>query len=94
MNKQEQKSNKFDRAKAGKRETHINCKYCGSTHEPQTCPLYGRNLFKVWKAEPLQAKYAETRANRYQKRTKDAEQSMMCAKMMRKKRWHCRNFTW
>ena len=36
VKKQRQKktNNSFDRTKASRRETHNDCKYCGSTHEP------------------------------------------------------------
>ena len=42
VKKQEQKNSAFDRAGAGKRETCINFKYFGNTHEPERCVPYGK----------------------------------------------------
>ena len=40
MKNQEMKNNAFDRVKAGRRETCINRKYFGSTHDPWGWPVY------------------------------------------------------
>ena len=76
----QKKSKDFDavkngqRTKAGGREMGVNFKYCGSKHEPQSCPAYGRSCSRCGKLNHFEWVCRGLRADRFQRITKDAEQ--------------------
>ena len=66
MNKQEQKGKAFSRVKSGRRETHINWKYCGSTCKQWDAQYMARAVQNM-ETEPTFSENEEARADWCQK---------------------------